>query len=156
MEIKSDEILIKEVKEGNLDSMIPLFEKYQVPLFNFFLRATRCKSTSEDLTHGVFSRILEYRGSFREGNAIRSWICQMARNLLIDNYHKNKHYVDRDDDFEGMLTLSLTFLSPGGFAQRLVEKSVEVGQNKEISLDFQFADEINITGWDKPEVMVKL
>ncbi|MBU2650875.1 MAG: sigma-70 family RNA polymerase sigma factor [Bacteroidetes bacterium] len=96
METKTDEIWMKEVKEGNLESMIPLFEKYQVPLFNFFLRLTGNRMNSEDLAHTVFSRVMMYRESYTDGKSFRSWLYQMARNVHIDHYHKNKQYVNGD------------------------------------------------------------
>lgn len=84
---------MSEVKNGNLDAMIPLFDTYNIKLYNFFLRLTRNKETSEDLTQNVFSRILSYRTSYQEGASFRTWIYQMARNVHIDHYHKNKFLI---------------------------------------------------------------
>lgn len=40
-------------------------------------------------------------------------------------------------------------------AQRIVEKTIPATKNKRIELDFQFADDIVINGWEKDEVYVK-
>ncbi|MBU1014670.1 MAG: RNA polymerase sigma factor [Bacteroidetes bacterium] len=95
--MEHDEILMFEVKNGNLDSLVPLFDKYHVKLYNFFLRLTRNRETSEDLTQNVFSRIIAYKHTFNEQYKFKTWMYQMARNTHIDHYHKNKMYFS---DFE--------------------------------------------------------
>lgn len=73
MEQVNDEHLMQKVKNGDLNSLAPLFEKYHVKLYNFFLRLTRNKDISNDLTQNVFRRIISYRkttihnGSFAHG-----------------------------------------------------------------------------------------
>lgn len=95
--MEHDEILMLEVKNGNLDSLVPLFDKYHVKLFNFFLRLCRSREVSEDLTQNVFSRIIAYKHTFNEQYKFKAWMYQLARNAHIDHYHKNKEYFS---DFE--------------------------------------------------------
>jgi RNA polymerase sigma factor (sigma-70 family) len=98
--MEHDEILMIEVKNGNLDSLVPLFDKYQVKLYNFFLRLTRDRETSEDLTQNVFSRIIAYKHTYNENHKFRTWMYQMARNVHIDHYHKNKMMIsDSEENF---------------------------------------------------------
>jgi len=42
------------------------------------------------------------------------------------------------------------------FSQKIVEKSSPIKENEELSLDFEFADQITVTTWDKNEVYVKV
>lgn len=97
----NDEQLMKNVKYGDLDSMVPLFDKYQVKMYNFFLRYTHNKETSEDLAQNVFNRILSYRQTYNEVYTFKTWIYQIARNVHIDHYSKNKYwssdYTDPDN-----------------------------------------------------------
>lgn len=88
----NDEQLMNNVKNGDLDSMVPLFDKYQVKMYNFFLRYTHNKETSEDLAQNVFSRILSYRQTFNEVYTFKTWIYQIARNVHIDHYSKNRYW----------------------------------------------------------------
>jgi len=90
-EINEEQLMI-EVKNGNLDSLIPLFDKYQDKIFNFFLRYTHARETSEDLTQTVFSRILRYKQSYNEVYTFKTWIYQIARNVHIDHYSKNQYF----------------------------------------------------------------
>ena len=100
MEKLDDEQLMIQVKCGDLDALAPLFEKYHVKLYNFFLRLTRNRSTSQDLVQSVFRRILTYRGSYNEEHKFRSWMYQIARNVHVNYYRENKLQVSDFDDPE--------------------------------------------------------
>jgi len=73
------------VKEGHLSELTALFDRYQVNLYNFFLRLTFDKAASEDLTQNLFYRVIRYRHSFEPSQGtFRSWIYRMARNVHFD------------------------------------------------------------------------
>jgi RNA polymerase sigma-70 factor (ECF subfamily) len=74
------------VKEGHLSELGALFDRYQVPLYNFFLRLTMDKAASEDLTQNLFYRVIRYRQSFEpKQGTFRSWVYRMARNVHFDH-----------------------------------------------------------------------
>jgi RNA polymerase sigma-70 factor (ECF subfamily) len=81
---------MQKVKNGDLDSLAPLFEKYHVKLYNFFLRLTHNKDISNDLTQNVFRRIISYRESYDSESKFRSWMYQIARNVHLKHYQNNK------------------------------------------------------------------
>ncbi len=81
---------MNRVKAGHLGAMAPLFERYQSPLYNFFMRLTSNAEQSKDLTQSVFLRALKYRNSFNDGYRFRAWIYRLSRNLYYDDYRKNK------------------------------------------------------------------
>jgi RNA polymerase sigma factor (sigma-70 family) len=86
----SDEAIMQLVKEGQLTEMSVLFERYHLPLFNFFLRMTFDKDTSQDLTQNLFYRMIKYRHTFNNRFTFKSWIYQMARNIHTDYYLEEK------------------------------------------------------------------
>lgn len=81
----TDETLMTQVKQGDLDAMAPLFERYQGPLLNFFFRLTGERENSRDLVQIVFERLLRYRHTFRDDARFRPWIYQTARNAFADH-----------------------------------------------------------------------
>ncbi len=93
MEQVNDEHLMQKVKNGDLDSLAPLFEKYHVKLYNFFLRLTQNKDLSNDLTQNVFRRIISYRESYDTQWKFRSWMYQIARNVHLKHYQENKFLI---------------------------------------------------------------
>lgn len=54
-----------------------------------------------------------------------------------------------------IISLILIFISSIAFNQTIVEKTINVKSQEKVNLDFNFADEIKISGWDKNEIYVK-
>jgi RNA polymerase sigma-70 factor (ECF subfamily) len=85
-----DEIIMQQVKEGNLAGMSVLFERYHLRIYNFFLKLTMKKDLSEDLTQNLFYRMIKYKNSYKNEYSVKSWIYQIARNLHSDYYRDAK------------------------------------------------------------------
>lgn len=126
----TDEMIMEAVKNGDLQQVSVLFERYHKRIYNFLARMTIDRDLAEDLTQNVFLRIMKYRSSYREGMRFQSWIYQVARNIFSDHYqsHKNKfsdfitvdkisnHLPESEDTYdreeqEKLLTRSMALLS---------------------------------------------
>jgi len=89
----TDEILMTNVKAGQLSDLAELFERYNVLLYNFFLKLTGERAASEDLTQNLFYRIIRYRHTFNmEQGSFKSWVYQMARNQHADYYKTERKF----------------------------------------------------------------
>jgi RNA polymerase sigma factor (sigma-70 family) len=86
----SDNALMQMVKNGDLDKMSLLFERYHKPLFGFLFRMTGQKESSEDMLQNVFLRMLKYRNGFAGTGEFKTWMYHLARNVLNDHFSKNK------------------------------------------------------------------
>ena len=106
MDSYSENTLMMKVKEGDLDKLGLLFERYHRRLFHYFYRLTGRRDVSEDLVQGVFERILKYRHTYSDsqGYAFSTWIYRIARNLHADHRRERDRDVilDRDKPFEGV------------------------------------------------------
>ncbi len=98
MDLLPDETLMVKVKNDQLIHMKPLFERYNVKIYNFFLRLTYNQDVSKDLVQNVFYRIIKYRKSYNEAYKFKSWIYQLARNSFNDHVRKNKVMFSDFDD----------------------------------------------------------
>ena len=92
----SDEELMLYVRNGVGEMLAVLFDRYQVPLFNFFYRLTDNRAMSEDLVQDAFYRILKYRQSYQPGSSFRTWMYQIARNARADLFNKQRNEVPED------------------------------------------------------------
>lgn len=79
-----------KVKDGDIDKLGLLFERYKKPLFGFFYGMNKDADLSEDLVQNVFFRILKYRYLFRGEGDFRTWMYHIARNVNHDHYRKIK------------------------------------------------------------------
>src|SRR5688572_18509827 len=82
-----------KVKEGDLDKLGLLYERYKKPLFGFFYGMNRDRELCDDLVQNVFFRILKYRYLFRGetgGGEFKTWMFHIARNVNNDHFRKLK------------------------------------------------------------------
>src|SRR5438270_11830661 len=86
----SDEELMAQVRSGVGEMLGVLFERYHVPLFNFYLKLTGDRTVSEDLVQEVFFRILKYRHSYRPETAFRAWMYQISRSARVNLLRKRR------------------------------------------------------------------
>lgn len=102
MDSASDNALMLKVKDGDLDKLGLLFERYHRRLYHYFYRLTNRRDVSEDLVQSVFERILKYRSTYTDNGSFTTWIFRIARNLQIDHYrrHEKDKEVDLFDDWE--------------------------------------------------------
>ena len=89
-----DELLMLSVKQGDLDSMAPLFEKYHASVYLYYFRCTGDEELSKDMCQNLFARVLKFRHAFPEGANFRGWLFVVARNLKYDHYRKNKNIIN--------------------------------------------------------------
>jgi RNA polymerase sigma factor (sigma-70 family) len=99
----TDEDLMLQVREGAGETLGVLFDRYQVPLLNFYARLTGDRTLSEDLVQEVFLRILRYRQSYRPGTPFRAWIYQIARNARVDHHRKTRPQTELDPEMAAPL-----------------------------------------------------
>lgn len=89
------------VKEGHLSELTALFDRYQVNLYNFFLRLTGDRAASQDLTQNLFYRVIRYRQSYEPAHGtFKSWVYQMARNVHFDFRKQEQKTPGRQTDPE--------------------------------------------------------
>lgn len=96
----TDNHLMEQVRDGNVEKLAILFERYHVMLYNFFLRLTGNRSISEDLVQDVFIRILKYRSSYQGQHKFTIWLYKIARNTHIDYLRKRKNEVSPGEEWD--------------------------------------------------------
>ena len=90
MEALSDNSLMEKVRDGEIEKLGLLFERYKRPLYGFFYGMNHDADLSEDLVQNVFYRILRYRHLFRGDGDFKVWMFHIARNVRHDHFRKEK------------------------------------------------------------------
>jgi RNA polymerase sigma factor (sigma-70 family) len=98
----SDNALMLKVKNGDIDKMGLLYERYYRQLYRFLFNMTRQKELSEDMVQNIFMRMLKYPDGFVGFGEFRMWMYHIARNTLNDHFRKVKRTPSSIDlkDFE--------------------------------------------------------
>jgi RNA polymerase sigma factor (sigma-70 family) len=88
--VQDHEIMLS-VKNGDINRLGLLFDKYSRDLFNYFRLQLRDSSNSEDLVQNVFYNILKYRHTYRDEADFKAWMYSIARNEKINFFKKRKY-----------------------------------------------------------------
>jgi RNA polymerase sigma factor (sigma-70 family) len=86
----SDNALMLKVKNGDVDKMGLLYERYHRQLFRFVFNMTRQKELSEDMVQNIFLRMLKYPEGFMGFGEFRMWMYHIGRNTVYDHFRKVK------------------------------------------------------------------
>jgi len=92
----TDNELMLQVRDGDISKLGILFERHHVKLYNFLVRLTNRRDTSEDMVQDVFVRIMKYGQSFRGEAPFTVWMYQLARNAAADHFRKWKNEIRSD------------------------------------------------------------
>lgn len=93
----SDNALMLKVKNGDLDKMGLLYERYHRQLFRFLFNMTRQKELSEDMVQNIFLRMLKYPEGFMGFGEFKMWMYHIARNAVYDHFRKVKRTPSHSD-----------------------------------------------------------
>lgn len=91
----SDEIIMENVKLGNIENMTELFYRYNNQVLSYFIQLSGNIEDSKDLTQTVFLRILKYRKSFNSSMSFKAWIYSVSKNVLNNYWQSKKPETDR-------------------------------------------------------------
>jgi RNA polymerase sigma factor (sigma-70 family) len=86
----SDNSLMLKVREGDLQKLGLLFERYKNILFGYFFKLSKDRQLSEDLVQMVFVRVIKYKHAYRGDGSFKTWIFHIARNIQVDHWRKEK------------------------------------------------------------------
>jgi RNA polymerase sigma factor (sigma-70 family) len=98
VEAQADHLVMLAVRDGYVERIGVLFDRYHRMLFNFFLRLTPNRGLSEDLVQEVFFRMLKYRQTFQAGTNFTAWMYQIARNAHLDQARKRRLEIVPDEE----------------------------------------------------------
>ncbi len=96
----NDKEIMFAVKAGDLDKLGILFERHNLRLYNYFLKATYKPHMSEDLVQEVFLRLLKFRETYKGEGLFTTWLYRIAQNVLYDNLRKKRINKSIDDVVE--------------------------------------------------------
>lgn len=104
MKESTDHQLMLAVRDGDLDKLGHLFEKYHQQLYNFFRRQLGNPQTSEDMVQDVFYKMLKYRHTYRGQGKFTTWMFSIAHNTKIDYFRKTKRPMESIDDTQELVS----------------------------------------------------
>ena len=67
-----------------------IYEKYFKDVYLFILAISKNADIAEEITQATFFKALKEIKNFKGNCSVKSWICQIAKNLYVDQMRKRK------------------------------------------------------------------
>jgi RNA polymerase sigma-70 factor, ECF subfamily len=79
---------LTRLRDGDVQAVVPLMERYQHRLYRYLLRLVWQEATAEDLFQQTWMRVMERIGSYDPKRNFESWLFAVARNLALDHLRR--------------------------------------------------------------------
>ena len=67
-----------------------IYERYFKDVYLFMLATSKNADTAEEITQETFFKALKEIKNFKGNCSVKSWLCQIAKNLYVDQTRKKK------------------------------------------------------------------
>lgn len=81
LEVQDDHILLAQIEESNEKAFNTLFERYRDRLYNYFVKVSKSKESSEEMVLDVFLKIWNNKQILKEINNFEAFLFRVAHNI---------------------------------------------------------------------------
>lgn len=93
----SDEQLIRQAQQGELQAFEQLVVRYQQPLFAFIYRMVNNQTDAEELCQQAFIRAWEKISGFQAKSSFKTWLFRIGINLALNYRTRTRHTEPLDE-----------------------------------------------------------
>jgi RNA polymerase sigma-70 factor (ECF subfamily) len=94
---KSDEMLVKDIKEGQMDSYNELMQRHQKNVYHIAYSFAKSEQGAMDITQNIFLKAYENINRFREESQFKTWLTRISYNEGQNWVRKNKKHLAHED-----------------------------------------------------------
>ncbi len=88
--MRDDVDLMLQVSRGDTGAFRILMERYQKPVYNFFLRSTGSIEDAEDLTQQLFINMFRSARRYRPSSSFKTYLYRIAANMAVSFARKRR------------------------------------------------------------------
>jgi len=92
----SDETLMTAYARGDSTAFEVLYRRHRGTVYAFLMRSLGRRDQTDDCFQEVWSRVITARAGYRVEARFTTWLLQIAHNLLIDRYRRQRPDVPLD------------------------------------------------------------
>lgn len=81
-----------------MQDMEQIYKEYFTTVYKYLLYLTHNSNIAEELTQETFCKALEKLHTFKGDSKISVWLCQIAKNLLINEQKKKKRIIHQTEE----------------------------------------------------------
>ncbi|MDR2012277.1 MAG: RNA polymerase sigma factor [Rhodanobacter sp.] len=102
---KTDEELMLAYADGDLIAFELLYARHRGALYRFLLRSLRQRADADELFQETWSRLIAARERYRPEAKFSTWLLQIAHNLVIDRFRRQRPQASAEETEAVMRTL---------------------------------------------------
>ncbi len=102
MKISVEKALLK-LQDGDTNALADIYDATSRGVFTFILPIVKDYALAEDVMEQTYIAIYEKINLYKPKSNGRNWILTIAKNLAINEFNKNKKYVDYDYNEEKVI-----------------------------------------------------
>ncbi len=104
---KTDEELMRAYAQGDARAFDVLYARQRGMLYRFILRGVADRASADELFQETWSRAIASRSRYRIEAKFSTWLLQIAHNLIVDNYRRERPQADAEETDTVMRLLEL-------------------------------------------------
>ncbi|OFZ28394.1 MAG: hypothetical protein A2622_04655 [Bdellovibrionales bacterium RIFCSPHIGHO2_01_FULL_40_29] len=93
----TDHELIKRIAHGDSKSFESLLDRYGDLVYGCSLKLIKDKQKAEDMAQETWLKIIKNANSYSPMGSVKSWILQINRNLIIDEFRSQNKWNQSED-----------------------------------------------------------
>lgn len=86
--------IVHLAQKGNTEAFSEIYTLYFDKIFRFIYFKVNHKETAEDICEEVFLKAFSGIQKLKNAQLLTAWLYQIARNLVIDHYRRDKIHID--------------------------------------------------------------
>lgn len=83
-------VLLEKVRRGDREAFMTVTRLYERKVFVMAYSILRDREDALDAVQETFLRLYQKAGLYRPGSSFQGWLLQMAKNISIDHYRRNR------------------------------------------------------------------
>ena len=87
----ADRDLLRKAAQGNDAAFGELYDRYNLPVYNYLLRLIHEQALAEDLLQDAFVAAWQGAGRFRGRSSVKTWLFRIAHNRAVSWLRRNRH-----------------------------------------------------------------
>lgn len=99
----SDGQFIRRMRQGDIEALGELYEKYQAPVFRTALAITRDRGAAEDILQECFVHLFTYADRLSTDHPVGPWLYRVAVNLSCDWIQNHRRWIRFSEELEQWL-----------------------------------------------------
>lgn len=93
----TDEALMLAYANGDVIAFERLYQRHRGMLYRFLLRSVKQRADADELFQETWSRAIAARQRYRPEAKFSTWLLQIAHNLVIDRFRRNRPTAGGDE-----------------------------------------------------------